>query len=72
MLIETADTRTLTDLLTVAGSAGSTVGGAFGAMIGWTTWRHALEYMALGAAAGTVSGCLIAFVAYDVIRILGW
>lgn len=70
MLFEAADTRTLTDLLTVAGAAGSTVGGAFGAVIGWTTWCRALEYLALGAAAGTASGCLIAFVAYDVIRIL--
>lgn len=52
-------------------SAGSTVGGAFGVVIGWTTWRRALKYLSLGAAAGTASGCLIAFVAYDVSRILG-
>jgi uncharacterized membrane protein len=71
MLVETTDGRTLTDLLTVAGSAGSTIGGAFGAVIGWTTWRRALEHLALGAVAGTVSGCLVAFVIYDLGRILG-
>ncbi len=72
MLVETTDARTLTDLIAVIGSAGTTMGGAVGALIGRATWRQRFEYLALGAAAGSVAGCFVAFALYDGVRILGW
>jgi hypothetical protein len=62
----------IADLLTVIGSTGTAVGGAIGWLIDATTWRQAFENLALGATAGGVCGCLMAFFAYSAARVFGW
>jgi hypothetical protein len=62
----------ITDLLTVIGATGTALGGAIGWIIGPSTWREAFENLALGAAAGGVCGCLMAFFAYSVLQVFGW
>jgi len=67
----TVDVSTLPDVLTIAGSTGSVLGGAVGAVIGASTWRQIFECLALGAATGGVCGCLTVFVVYGGMRVLG-
>jgi hypothetical protein len=62
----------LPDALAIIGSAGTVLGGAIGAIAGSSNWRQAFECLALGAAAGGVSGCLAVFVTYLAARTLGW
>lgn len=69
MLDADANISSITDLLTVVGSAGTVVGAAIGVIVSDATRRQALECLALGAAAGGACGCLLAFVAYDVTRL---
>lgn len=54
----------LAEILAVLGAGGSVIGGLIGSLIGASTWRRALENLALGATAGGVAGCLIAFGTY--------
>jgi hypothetical protein len=63
---------TLPDALTIVGSAGTVLGGVIGAIAGSSNWRQAFECLALGAAAGGVSGCLAVFLTYLAARALGW
>jgi uncharacterized protein YcfJ len=71
MLDAVVNVPPITDLLTVSGSVGTALGGVIGLIIGASKWRQAFEGLALGAAAGGVGGCLIAFMAYGWIRVMG-
>jgi zinc transporter ZupT len=64
-------TPTITDLLTVLGSGGTVLGGVIGWLVRAPNWRHALENLALGATAGGVSGCLVAFLSYLGAKVAG-
>jgi VIT1/CCC1 family predicted Fe2+/Mn2+ transporter len=70
MLDADANISSITDLLTIVGSAGTVVGATIGVIVGGATWRQAFECLTLGAAAGGACGCFIAFFAYDVTRLL--
>ena len=61
----------LAELLTVLGAGGTLVGGVVGWLIDAPTSRRAFENLALGATAGGVGGCLVAFFAYLGARIAG-
>ncbi|MGA9316319.1 MAG: hypothetical protein WBV77_17035 [Solirubrobacteraceae bacterium] len=61
----------LTDLLTLLGSAGTVVGGTIGLIVGAPALRQRFESLALGAAAGGASGCLVAFIGYACLQALG-
>jgi hypothetical protein len=54
----------LAELLTVLGASGTVIGGVVGWLIDAPTSRRAFENLALGATAGGVGGCLVAFFAY--------
>jgi hypothetical protein len=71
MLDAVVNVPPITDLLTLFGSAGTVVGAAIGLIVGASTLRQAFESLALGAAAGGAGGCLIAFIGYACLRILG-
>lgn len=64
MLDAVANVPQLTDLLTLLGSVGTVVGGTIGLVVPASTQRQRFESLALGAAAGGASGCLIAFIGY--------
>jgi uncharacterized membrane protein len=69
MLHAAANATQLTDLLTLLGSAGTAIGAATGAIVKAPTLRQRFENLALGAAAGGVVGCLIAFIEYAYVQI---
>ena len=62
---------TITDLLAVLGSGGTVIGGVLGWLVRAPTWRRAFENLALGATAGGVCGCLVAFLAYVGAKVAG-
>lgn len=71
MLAGVAHTPAITNLLAVLGPGGSVVGGVIGWMIRPVDWRQAFENLALGATAGGVCGCLVAFMVYVGAKVAG-
>jgi hypothetical protein len=71
MLDALAPAPTITDLLTVLGSGGTVLEGVIGWLLEAPSWRRAFDNLALGAAAGGVCGCLIAFLSYFGTKVAG-
>jgi len=71
MLIAVTRSPTITDLLTVLGSGGTVLGGVVGWLLKAPNWRRSFDNLAVGAAAGGVCGCLIAFMSYFGAKIAG-
>jgi zinc transporter ZupT len=61
----------ITDLLAMLGSGGTVVGGVIGWLVRTPNWRQAFENLALGATAGGVCGCLVAFLYYIGTKVAG-
>jgi hypothetical protein len=62
----------LPDLLAVFGAMTSIGGAAIGAFVGKaSTWRRSFEDGALGATVGGVAGCLLVFLTYLLIEVIG-
>lgn len=71
MLVALARAPTITDLLAVLGSGGTVLGGVIGWLLKAPSWRQAFDNLALGATAGGVCGCLIAFLSYFGAKLAG-
>jgi zinc transporter ZupT len=71
MIEALARAPTITDLLAVLGSGGTVLGGVIGWSVRAPSWRRAFENLALGATAGGVCGCLVAFLTYVGAKVAG-
>jgi hypothetical protein len=68
----TATIPSLPDLLAVFGAVASIGGAAIGALMGKAaTWRQSCEDIALGATIGGVAGCLLVFLVYLLVEVVG-
>jgi hypothetical protein len=63
--------RTLPDLLTIAASGGTLVGGAIGCLLPAKSLRRTIENLTLGVAAGAFAGAYLGFLAYVVALAVG-
>ncbi|HYM45528.1 MAG TPA: hypothetical protein VES65_05120 [Solirubrobacteraceae bacterium] len=61
---------TISDLLALFGPGVTVIGGVIGLFVQAPTWRRSFENLALGATAGGVCGCLVAFLAYLAIKLI--
>jgi hypothetical protein len=67
-----ATVPSLPELLTVFGAAASIGGAAISLPVGKaSTWRHSCEHVALGATVGGVAGCLLVFLVYLLVEVIG-
>jgi hypothetical protein len=62
----------LPNLIAVFGAVTSIGGAAIGALVGKaSTWRQSCEDIALGATVGGVAGCLLVFLVYLLVEVVG-
>jgi CDP-diglyceride synthetase len=62
----------LPHLLAVSGAAASIGGTAIGVLVGKaSTWRKSCEDFALGATVGGVASCLLVFLVYSLVEVVG-
>lgn len=67
-----ATVPSLPDLLAVFGAVASIGGAAIGVFVGKaSTWRRSCEDIALGATIGGVAGCLLVFLVYLLVEVIG-
>jgi hypothetical protein len=67
-----ATVPSLSDLLAVSGAVTSIGGATIGVLVGKaSTWRQSCEDIALGATIGGVAGCLLVFVVYLLVEVIG-
>jgi hypothetical protein len=67
-----ATVPSLPDLLAVFSAVASISGAAIGVLVGKaSTWRRSFEDIALGATVGGVAGCLLVFLAYVLVEVVG-
>jgi hypothetical protein len=67
-----ATVPSLPDLLAVSGAAASIGGAAIGVLVGKaSTWRQSCEDFALGATIGGVASCLLVFLVYSLVEVVG-
>jgi hypothetical protein len=68
-----ATVPSLPDLLAVSGAVASIGGAAIGVRVGKaSTWRQSCEDIALGATIGGVASCLLVFLVYSLVEVLGF